>query len=89
VINQVGDRGISRFSYTECRAHALVLRPRGARRRLARNAAGSVAFRFVDSVGTPNYVISRLDHPAYSHPYPRFATPSRNVDAGPGAAVGR
>lgn len=85
----MGEREISRFSSTECHGHALVLRPRGARRQLAHNAADSVAFRRRDNVGTPNKVISRLDSPAYPYPYPRFATPSRDVDAGPGAAVGR
>ena len=61
--------------------HALVLRPRGVRRRLAHNATDSVAFRSFDNVGTPNSLISRLNSPAYTCPCQRFATPSRNVDA--------
>jgi len=69
--------------------HAMVLRPRGVCPRLAHSAADSVAFRSRDNVGTPNKVISRLNSPAYPYPYPRFATPSRNVDARPGATVGR
>jgi hypothetical protein len=73
----------------EFHAHAVVLRPRGVRQRLARNAADSVAFRPFNSVGTPDSLISRLNSPAYAHPYPRFATPSRVVDAGLGATVGR
>ena len=43
----------------------------------------------VDSVGTPNSVITRLNSPACTYPCERFATPSRDVDASLGAAVGR
>src|SRR5271154_3344643 len=38
----------------ESSAHALVLRPRGVPRQLAHSAGAGVAFRFSDSVGTPD-----------------------------------
>jgi hypothetical protein len=53
------------------------------------NAADDVAFHLLDSVGTPKILISRLNSPACTYPCQRFATPSRVVDAWPGAAVGR
>ena len=40
-------------------------------------------------VDTPERLISRLNSPACTYPYRRFATPSRDVDARLGAAVGR
>jgi hypothetical protein len=43
----------------------------------------------LDSVGAPIVEISRLNSPACTCPCQRFATPSRVVDAWPGAAVGR
>jgi hypothetical protein len=66
----------------------------GQRRTLHRvrardSAASSVAFHRCDSVGIPMPWISRLNSPAYTYPYQRFATPSRNVDAWLGAAAGR
>ena len=45
------------------------------------NAAGDVAFRLLDSVGTPIGLISRLNSPACTCPCQRFATPSQAVDA--------
>lgn len=45
------------------------------------SAAGDVAFRLLDSAGTLEYLISRLNSPACTCPCQRFATPSRVVDA--------
>jgi len=89
MINKPGERGTSRFSRMKTDVHALDLWPRRAHQRLAHNAAGSIAFRLLDNVGTPKKLISRLNSPAYTHPYQRFATPSRNVDAWLGATAGR
>jgi hypothetical protein len=61
--------------------HAMVLRPRGAPRRLAPNVAIDVAFRRMDSVGTPITRISRLNSPAYTYPCQRFANALTNADA--------
>ena len=44
-------------------------------------ATGSVAFHVLDRVGTPDTLITRLNSPACTYPYRRFATPSRVVDA--------
>jgi hypothetical protein len=43
----------------------------------------------MNRVGTPNMLISRLNSPACTCPYRRFATPSRVVDARLGVTVGR
>ena len=48
-----------------------------------------MAFHVLDRVGTPNTSISRLNSPAYTCPYRRFATPSRVVDARLGVTVDR
>ena len=53
------------------------------------SAAAGVAFHALDRVGTPNTSITRLNSPACTYPYRRFATPSRDVDARLGAVVGR
>jgi hypothetical protein len=43
----------------------------------------------MDRVSTPNTMITRLNSPACTYPYRRFATPSRNVDARLGVTVSR
>jgi hypothetical protein len=48
-----------------------------------------MAFHVLDRVGTPNSSITRLNSPACTCPYRRFATPSRDVDARLGVTVGR
>jgi hypothetical protein len=69
--------------------HAQVLRPRGVRWRLAHSAVRDVAFRWTDSVGTPDLLITRLDSPACTCPCERFAAPLRVANASLGATVDR
>jgi hypothetical protein len=45
------------------------------------NAAGRVAFHQGDGVGTLNWMISRLNIPAYTCPCQRFAAALTNTDA--------
>lgn len=45
------------------------------------HATSGVAFRLLDSVGTPITLISRLNSLAYTHPCQRFAAPSRDTNA--------
>ena len=49
------------------------LRPRGARRRLAKTPPTVLPSDVYDRVGTPIERISRLNHPACVHPCQRFA----------------
>ena len=67
----------------------MVLRPRGVLGRLAFSADRGVAFRPIDSVGTPVLVISRLNSPACTFPCQRFAGALAGADAWLGAIVGR
>src|ERR1700741_2122874 len=53
------------------------------------NAAGSVAFRHLEGVGTPDAGISRLNSPACAHPCQHFADPLGGAHAGLGAIVDR
>ena len=53
----------------------------GPEPRLAYNATAGVAFRPVDSVGTPNSIISRLNSPACTYPCQRFTAALTNDSA--------
>jgi len=44
---------------------------------------------FLDNVGTPISLISRLNSPAYTYPCERFAHVLTNADASLGVTVGR
>ncbi len=61
--------------------HAMVLRPRGALRKLAHNAPVGVAFHPANCVDTPIALISRLNSPAYTYPCQRFAYALTGADA--------
>ena len=74
-----GDRGISRFSRMEipCMPGSLTARgPLAARD----GAAPMLPSAYPHDVGTPDYLISRLNSPACTYPCPRFAAPSRNAN---------
>ena len=61
--------------------HAQVLRPRGVRWQLAIALPAMWPSANKHDVGTPNRLISRLNSPACTCPYQRFAAPSRNANA--------
>ena len=61
--------------------HAQVLRPRGVRRQLAIALPAVLPSASVDSVGTPNSRISRLNSPACTYPCQRFAAALADADA--------
>jgi hypothetical protein len=65
----------------ECSVHALVLWPRGAHQQLAIALLAVLPSASVDSVGTPNSVITRLNSPACTCPSRRFAGALTNNDA--------
>ena len=58
-----------------------VLRPRGVRQQLAIALPAMLPSASVNSVGTPNWLISRLNSPACTCPCQRFAAALTDADA--------
>ncbi len=79
---------ISRFPYKELRRMPGPLTTRSPRATRV-DATRRLAFRFRDSVGTPDLFLSRLNLPAYTLPYRRFARSLAAADARLGANAAR